>query len=1371
MPIIDINSTAPDFRDFLLKKNLVIPEYLKVTPAGVSSPQVGGQATVDDNINTVLLQPDIKVDGIFYKDIIEGSNKYGSNTEQNLLSIDTLLSPNNQGDSGEYYKAGIADYTSPAIYNITQSQEIIDTNLSRNEYNSTNPQEVANIVTTPNNQGNTGEYYKGGIADYTLPPLNNIDESKVVIDKNLSKNEYNSSNGQEVADIVTTLSPNNQGNTGEYYKGGIADYTSPVIFNLGESQDIINKNLIINAYKSSNEQETVNIELNPTLNVKGTFGDYYKGAGVADYTSPSIDNISQSSNIIYGNLSKNVYNGAQEQVLANITTNEQTVKPIKSYIDANGSLTVGGPSILPVDILGSLLNGQGIGVGDNGVVTDFDLRASLAGRVLGGTGIIADTPIGQAGAKYLGLAFLNNVSFNLQKETIGLINTSPLSLLKGGDIILPNYDITVPVNSLIKKVDYFGKLLGVGTPVSLLQTTSSIFDSENPIGNIQRANSMISNTGRGQIAALFFNLRANKSSTGSTGTIQRYQPAFTDTRKNDGLNPNLYAFDDGKGFVIDLLNNVNSNPVSQSNYKKLNKDFDSLEVLNETSKSGEQDTFIWNESIFEDVQMFKQPKSILYKTQELFNSGKMQTILSNLEGNGGTEDIQTTNKNGKISKGSAVLGSNNEFCRAWSTSKRYDKINDLQKHSGIDPKGGLRLTQTNSVLQDTGFVKIAPEIDSNGDVEVKNFMFSIENLAWSDNIQDLIECEIGPGDLISETKGRIMWFPPYDLSFTDNTSVNWDSTNFIGRGEPIYTYNNTERSGTLQFKVVVDHPSVFNTLRLSSDKNLIDSVVSGCIPIPSRIKSVLSQNEINAIEVKNAQQKQVVKDTPINQESFSIFFPNDYSGDLSVFLDGVIKYENGAPFGEYLNDGGETKIDTENFGLNTSVLADLNGGVTSKIGKYMTENPSTVIEIKGYASVRPNAAANDGPTAYNINLAINRAENAKLYLIKKLGISADRFKSVNGNGETGSLINNVKGEDSKTEKEARKVDISIKADPNKNELLNQAEPKILTAAEKEKSIEVQSRLYKECDYFYKLEQDNPFIFNHIKEKLKFFSPGFHSTTPEGLNSRLNFLMQCTRQGPTNKAATVDNLSFGRPPVCILRIGDFYHTKIVMDSVSFSFDPLVWDLNPEGIGVQPMIVSVDISFKFIGGSSLAGPINRLQNAVSFNYFANTEIYDTRADRIKVGGLERGHAPGIPPRLSKRPVSTPLSNNTPVETDQKTVVDRGSYVKNISSTPTNTTTTKANIIIANTTSYSSDNEEVTIILGTELSNDIDSDSTGNITLSNMSTPDNTPISLGIITMSKDTNSKTQVYPISLTSGLYHLAIDFGNGIIKRSKLNVI
>jgi hypothetical protein len=53
------------------------------------------------------------------------------------------------------------------------------------------------------------------------------------------------------------------------------------------------------------------------------------------------------------------------------------------------------------------------------------------------------------------------------------------------------------------------------------------------------------------------------------------------------------------------------------------------------------------------------------------------------------------------------------------------------------------------------------------------------------------------------------------------------------------------------------------------------------------------------------------------------------------------------------------------------------------------------------------------------------------------------------------------------------------------------------------------------------------------------------------------------------------------------------------------------MNPEGIGVQPMLAKISLGFDFIGGHGLAGPVKQLQNALSFNYYGNTEIYDERS----------------------------------------------------------------------------------------------------------------------------------------------------------------
>ena len=163
-------------------------------------------------------------------------------------------------------------------------------------------------------------------------------------------------------------------------------------------------------------------------------------------------------------------------------------------------------------------------------------------------------------------------------------------------------------------------------------------------------------------------------------------------------------------------------------------------------------------------------------------------------------------------------------------------------------------------------------------------------------------------------------------------------------------------------------------------------------------------------------------------------------------------------------------------------------------------------------------------------------------------------------------------------------------------------------ADKQEALELAKNFINECDYFMQIKEDDSFLYDSLKDKLRNFHPAFHSITPEGFNSRITFLQQCGRQGPS----TIDpnqpqNTAFGRPPVCILRLGDFYHTKIIIDTINFTFDPLQWDLNPEGIGVQPMLCNVDLNFKFIGGSTLQGPLSALQNAVSYNFFANTALY--------------------------------------------------------------------------------------------------------------------------------------------------------------------
>ena len=158
----------------------------------------------------------------------------------------------------------------------------------------------------------------------------------------------------------------------------------------------------------------------------------------------------------------------------------------------------------------------------------------------------------------------------------------------------------------------------------------------------------------------------------------------------------------------------------------------------------------------------------------------------------------------------------------------------------------------------------------------------------------------------------------------------------------------------------------------------------------------------------------------------------------------------------------------------------------------------------------------------------------------------------------------------------------------------------------------------EYEYFSDLQRNDSMTYSKITQKIKTFNPLFHSMTPEGFNARLTFLQQCVRQGSTHSASdnsqykSANNLSFGAPPVCVLRIGDFFNTRIIITDIQYNYDNAAWDMNDEGIGVMPMMADISISFHFIGGSDLKAPITKLQNAVTFNYYANTSVYDSRAE---------------------------------------------------------------------------------------------------------------------------------------------------------------
>lgn len=654
-------------------------------------------------------------------------------------------------------------------------------------------------------------------------------------------------------------------------------------------------------------------------------------------------------------------------------------------------------------------------------------------------------------------------------------------------------------------------------------------------------------------------------------------------------------------------------------------------------------------------------KGILNYTQELINLS-INEPKSKARFIGVMDTDFNYNENGshiRYSKGNTVTADDGSYCRSWSTRRPYTRVEDLIRHSGLNR--GEKINSL-SVLEDNGFVKIAPYKNTllkEGELfrpnpGITKYMLSLENLAWqgSDHLFKVPPCEIGPNG------GRIMWFPPYDISFSDNSSANWDTTTFIGRGEPIYTYNNSERNGTLTFKIIVDHPSSFNkktkkgiSLREEAEEVLF-RYFAGCGDPFGAAELIVPQAEIEEIKVEESEKDTVETPQPQAPQPPTIQETQGFFRNASNCLK-VSDCTVGKNITEEISSGYNPN------GNNTKFVND----IKSMVDFLLTEDGKRYkIKVVGKTS----GAA---PSSFNQELSILRAKSAKEYILKllidgdntlkkatNLGREDKTYKTekeqsgsdnnprwlVVGFGELGATSKNdenfVSADNDPNAKEAiddRRVVVTLEYNPQiDSDVIGTEEPKDNTqttgsgsntlptfelVAEKPKdSDEVSKELAKaaanyvgwECDYFEKMKQDDSFVYESLTEKLKYFHPAFHSMTPEGFNSRLTFLQQCVRQGPSIDKKGPFNMAFGKPPICVLRIGDFYHTKIVIDTVNFTYDPIQWDLNPEGIGVQPMVVSVDLNFKFIGGSSLGGPINELQNAVSFNFFANTALYNPR-----------------------------------------------------------------------------------------------------------------------------------------------------------------
>ena len=728
-------------------------------------------------------------------------------------------------------------------------------------------------------------------------------------------------------------------------------------------------------------------------------------------------------------------------------------------------------------------------------------------------------------------------------------------------------------------------------------------------------------------------------------------------------------------------------------------------------------------------------------------------------------------KGSKVKRYVGVIGAEVgvEYCRIFQKDTPYLQYNDLQKTDGITTEG-RRFSY--SIFDKTYNLNIAPNKREGGQDSTniiggpngyaKKYMFSLENLAWRTSnrpgftVADLPVCERGPNG------GRVMWFPPYGLTFNESTNATFKQTDFIGRPEPVFTYSNSSRSGSLSWKIVVDHPSVLNMLvnRVLNDTNIrqraddiLDSFFAGCRKYDlyelARKYYTVNPNDIfeiqQRLQTKNVSGEDVeyyvktVQTGGFNttaggtQGSGSVIVGQNTQNSSSGF--DYAKLQNHGLYFE--NDIPKPNIPVLNYEVYyTTYISNTNKqfyetqasafGQATQVSEFFTQvvegNKNAIEQMLIQLSrdlendvnatcnlVLESSASNPQSESYNQLLSQRRMKSAVQY-IASIGnlttyISSGRLtlntgstlgenaevKPVGVNGRTFGTYS-CTGQDSLSRNAqvytvgamaCRRTSITnvtfIPTPPDGDidvpeeipffdeQIIEQRRPKPPITEIVEETVfrdnitkRVLRSLLSECDYFEVIKQDTPMVYDSLREKLKFFHPAFHSITPEGLNARLTFLQQCMRPGDTIPTVKVDqqggstlqynnavNTSFGAPPVLILRVGDFFHSKIIPGNLNITYEDL--DLNPEGIGVQPMIANVTLSFQFVGGQGLKESVDKLQNALSFNYYANTEIYDDRADAtddsykvIDQQFLDQLNLKTPPPTINQAPNNQPKSN---------------------------------------------------------------------------------------------------------------------------------
>jgi hypothetical protein len=900
----------------------------------------------------------------------------------------------------------------------------------------------------------------------------------------------------------------------------------------------------------------------------------------------------------------------------------------------------------------------------------FDITSTLIGRSLQ---IGPQTPIVQIGTRELAKQVARTIALNSVREVLPDVNLMNL------------FDGDPSTKLLTKKDDY--QITAVAGQTKLgrfLQEITGVQPMSTPFNKSTKNTDVVRNTGSGQLKILVSNLNRNLYRPSDSGLLDALNEKGISFKDVSGLFGTKVYFSETSGQFSNAMSVNEQLRVDQTEYKRslqdqedaneysarlervkdlgisstpktvedITIDGQSFNLIANTKYGFDGDFYMSEEGVTaSETQIVWGRDSLLGNTGNKFGvrTGLLHRTDALLQAKGNAGFFDRTIKQFRNTRTEQTHFNGSPF-RQHTATDQYATYRKAIRYNGNQIYGG----NPNSVIYNRVIPKFHPVMNGK-DVDNKNLMFSIENLAYLINSNGDTGVKIGskkiknaegeevetpvtlklPLSEVGPNGGRLMWFMPYDVRIDESGIARHDPIMLLGRPEPIYSYTNSEKTMTLSFMLLIDYPpQLIGKTHNEIAKFFALGGTAGVISQPKvddldKLQKELDNKKKELADISVVKKLNRPEHTKRPSEELSFYWLNDRPKPGNVSIDEEIDngYEDGTKEASDNQYGGDN-------GLNSDFeqrLEDIINSIEKENLKYYN------IEITGSATKLYNNTK--GREQYNLDLSKRRIEAVEkkfneLFLAafnqapSDFGMTfvrnalGDKYSSQEGLSASVMYAQNIKPE--------RKTTIRLVPNGTPNEIIVPKTPEE-NARRNELITEINNLESKINDLkrntvshttFFKERTENDGInrgFKELEASNRKVIPAFHSYTPEDFARRLTFLRQLERPGnsvvttiDSNGVPLVKNSVFGRPPISILRIGDFIHSKVIIENINYSYET-PWDLNPEGMGMQPMIARIDMSLKLVGGQSMETHIDVIQNAESFNHYANSTFFGTADDQ--------------------------------------------------------------------------------------------------------------------------------------------------------------